>query len=198
MSTANTTNHQPKRKQLSDQLDRLDNILDALSEGLNDAVADAAREGTRQALKDALVEIMTDPALRARLHEASAPVPPPAPPEPTNPPTKPGFWERLKVKAGQAAAALGRAASQVADGAERTVQVATDTAANGVRGLQRLGSLNKLVLVGLGVGVAVGVASFLAPHALAVAVSGISGAVAAGAVQVGVWTRRAMRKLSLA
>jgi hypothetical protein len=76
--------------------------------------------------------------------------------------------------------------------------VVTDTAAEGVRALQRVGSLKKLALVGVGVGVAMGVASFLAPHTVAVAVSGICGAVAAAAVQIGVWTRRAFRALSMA
>ena len=37
-----TTNGKPKRKQLSEQLDRLDGIIDVLAEGLNKAVADAA------------------------------------------------------------------------------------------------------------------------------------------------------------
>jgi hypothetical protein len=41
-----TTNAKPPRKQLSDQLDRLDSILDGLGDGLNGAVADAAREGS--------------------------------------------------------------------------------------------------------------------------------------------------------
>jgi hypothetical protein len=56
--SATTTNGKP-RKQLSDQLDRLDGIIDALADGLNQAVIDAAREGTRLAVKDAIVEIMT-------------------------------------------------------------------------------------------------------------------------------------------
>ena len=51
--TMTASNHKLPRKQLADQLDRLDGILDALSEGLNGAVADAAREGTRLAVKDA-------------------------------------------------------------------------------------------------------------------------------------------------
>jgi hypothetical protein len=197
MTTATASNQQAPRKQLSDQLDRLDTILDALSEGLNGAGADAAREGTRQALKDAIIEIMTDPTLRARLHEASAP-PAPVPAEPAPLPTKPSLWARLKAKAGQALATVGRTASQLVEGATRTVQMVTDMAAQGVRALQGLGSLKTLALVGLGVGVAVGVASFLTPHAVAVAVSGVCGAVAAAAVQIGVWTRRAFRAIAMA
>src|ERR1700676_238203 len=97
MSTTTTNNDRPRRKQLSDQLDRLDGIIDAPGEGLNEAVADAAREGTRLALKDAIVEIMTDSTLRATLHQATAP-------EPANePPLKKeaGFWARVKSGAGR-------------------------------------------------------------------------------------------------
>ena len=55
-----TTNGKPRR-QLADQLDRLDGIIDALSDGLNQAVADAARDGTRAAIADILKDLLTDP-----------------------------------------------------------------------------------------------------------------------------------------
>ena len=55
-----TTNGKPRR-QLADQLDRLDGIIDALSDGLNQAVADAARDGTRAAMADVLKDLLTDP-----------------------------------------------------------------------------------------------------------------------------------------
>jgi hypothetical protein len=38
------------RRQLGDQLDRLDGILDVLAEALPAAVADACKEGAREAL----------------------------------------------------------------------------------------------------------------------------------------------------
>jgi hypothetical protein len=180
----------PPRKQLSDQIDRLDAILDALSDGLHDAVADAAREGTRLAVKDAIVEILTDPGLRARLHQASAPEPAPSA-------KQPGFWARLKGMACQAVAKAGRLISNAATETARTVRAAATVAAAGVRAVASLGSLKKLALVGLGVGAAVGVASFLAPHAAAAVVSGIGSAVVASAVQVSVWTRRTVRALNL-
>ncbi len=53
-------------------------------------------------------------------------------------------------------------------------------------------------MVGLTVGLAAGAASFVAPHAVAATVSGVNGAVAAAAVQLGVWTRRAFRALMTA
>ena len=96
-----TMNGKP-RKQLSDelsrleaQLDRHDTILDALSEGLTGAVKDAATDGTRLAVKDAVVEILTDPALRAALHAASAP--------PARAEGGRSAWDRLKAKVRAAA-----------------------------------------------------------------------------------------------
>ena len=63
-ATASTTNDKPPRKQLADQLDRLDRIIDCLADALPEAVADACREGARQAVKDAVVEILASPELR--------------------------------------------------------------------------------------------------------------------------------------
>lgn len=42
----------PQRKQLSDQLDRLDGIIDCLADGLNEAVAGAVRDGTQAVRRD--------------------------------------------------------------------------------------------------------------------------------------------------
>jgi hypothetical protein len=104
------------RKQLSDQLDRLDEqllrhdaTLDALGEHLNAAVADAARDATRDAVKDAVVALLTDPDLRQALYTASAP--------PADP--KPGPWAKLRAAvraaAVRATAAIRSAAATAAD-----------------------------------------------------------------------------------
>jgi hypothetical protein len=191
MNATTIANDKPPRKRLSDQLDRLDAILDALSDGLNGAVAEAAREGTRLAVKDAIVEIMTDSSLRAQLHQATAPAPVPAE-------SKPGYWTRLKARAGQALKSVVHMAANVADVVLGGAKAVAETASDAVRGGQGSGRMKKLVGIGLGVGIAFGVASFIAPHAVTAALSGISGAVTAAAVQIGVWTRRAVRALSLA
>lgn len=57
------------RKQLSDQLDRLDSVIDALDEGLKGAVADAVRE----AVQAVLVQVMTNPDLQRMMRQAAAP-----------------------------------------------------------------------------------------------------------------------------
>jgi hypothetical protein len=99
MSTATAVNGKP-RKQLCDQLDRLDDqllqidrVLDALADGLNGAVREAAKEGTRVAVKEAVVALLTDTDLRDALHQASTP-----PAE-----AKPSFWERIKANVQSAA-----------------------------------------------------------------------------------------------
>ena len=105
-ATVAAPNGRAPRKQLSDQLDRLDTIIDVLAEGLPGAVADACREGARQAVKDAVVEILTNPELRAlfdALRAGAAPVPVVPPPEPAR---APGLWTRLKAKAAAARAAV--------------------------------------------------------------------------------------------
>src|SRR6187200_1474253 len=101
-ATTTATNGKP-RKQLSDQLDRLDGILDAIAEGLPGAVTDACREGARAAVKDAIIEIVTNPELRALLAPAqTAPAAVVAAPELATEPPSPGPWAR--IKAGLAAA----------------------------------------------------------------------------------------------
>jgi hypothetical protein len=192
MTTATMPNGKPQRKQLSDQLDRLDGILDALSDGLNGAVADAARDGVRLAVKDAVIELLTDPTLRARLHEASAPEPSPAPAAPV---PKPGLGARLKAKAAQAVQTLATMATEVAAVVVRGGQRIAATAAEGLRAVRSFGRVKTLTLVGLGVGLAVGAASFLARHAVTGAVSAFCGAVATVAVQLNAWTRRTFRGL---
>ena len=95
--------HPQQRKQLSDQLDRFDQILDGLAEGLNGAMADAAREGTRLAVKDAIVEILTNPDLRAAI-QGTGPVPVTA--EPAPPPAPTSAWAKVKDLLRRARAAL--------------------------------------------------------------------------------------------
>lgn len=106
-TTASLNGHHP-RKQLSDQLDRLDGILDVLGDGITSTVSDAMKNGARVAVKEALVEILTNgeflaairsvtPASRLGRHAnvvgsvESESTPPPAA-------SAPGLWSRIKSK----------------------------------------------------------------------------------------------------
>jgi hypothetical protein len=184
--TATPTNHRPQRKQLSDQLDRMDSIIDALADGLPGAVADACREGARQAVRDALAELVASPELRALLHTLSAaraPAPTPAP-EPQR--ASSGLWGRLK-------ASLAAARDAVA----RRCRAAATAVTSAVRTLASVVPLKKVALSAAGVGLVVGTVSYLAPHAVSAVISGVGGACAAAAAHVGVWLRRSFRVFGL-
>jgi hypothetical protein len=190
--TATVTNGKPHRKQLSDQLDRLDqqmerqdSILDALAEGLNQAVADAAKEGVKEAVKEAVTELLTNAALRAALHRATAPAP-----------VRPTFWRLLKGRARRAGATLSEAARTVRRaGAEKTaaLKAYATGASSPVRAAWRL---RKAILVGVAVGAAVAGVSYAATHGVAAALSGVGAAATATAVQAGLWVRAAVRRLT--
>jgi hypothetical protein len=192
VSTATILNAKPPRKQLSDQLDRLDSILDGLGDGLNGVVADAAREGTRFAVRDAIVEIMTDPTLRTKLNQATTLE---TPAEPAKANEKPGFWKRMKTYMGQAVEFVGRVASSAMTMVKDKVSALRQKAAETIQSIRGLGTLKTMALV---VGLTLAVVSFLAPHVASAALSGISSAVAVVAIRVGVWMGRTHRALSMA
>ena len=200
MTATSTMNGKPQRKQLADQLDRLDTIIDALADGLNQAVADAAREGTRLAVKDAIVEIMTNPELRAMLAPARPePTPVPAAPQPeaVPAPKKPGLWTRLKAKAAAARDALTGAAAKAKAAAAAKYKAASDAVAAVGTATGEALPLRRVLWVGLGVGLAVGVVCLVVPHAAAAAVSAVSVAATTVAVQTGSWLKRAARRFGL-
>src|SRR5450631_2284232 len=72
-------NGQP-RKQLADQIDRLDQILTGLSEGLDERIREAVDQAVvvavRQAVQTTLTEVLTNPNLAACMQQPS--------PEPEN------------------------------------------------------------------------------------------------------------------
>ncbi len=200
MSATDTMNGKPQRKQLADQLDRLDWIIDALAAGLNQAVADAAREGTRLAVKDAIVEIMTNPELRAMLApERSEPAPAVVAPPPAAAlaPKKPGPWARLKARVAAARDALTGAATKTKEAVTSRCRAASDAvAAVGTVAGEAL-PLRRMLCVGLGVGLAVGIVCLVVPHAAAAAVGAVSVASTTVAVQTGSWLKRAARRFGL-
>src|SRR5438270_13435973 len=160
MSVTATANGKPTRKQLSDQLDRLDSIIDALAEGLQGAVADACREGARQAVRDAIIEVLTNPELRALIAPAT-PIPVATPvPEPS----KPGLFARLKAKLAVARAAASNAVQNVKNAVRRRVEAASKTVTTLSQVAGQQFPYRRIVLVGLGIGTVVGMACLLVPQ----------------------------------
>jgi hypothetical protein len=119
--TATMTNGKT-RKNLSEQLDRLDGILDGLADGLNEAVAAAVREATTSAIRQALVEVLSNPDVLALIGGAAglhAPIPPaPEAPAATGP-DRPGLGQRLGTWAGQQVQAARAACDQVMEAGRR-------------------------------------------------------------------------------
>jgi hypothetical protein len=207
-AASHTANGRPQRKQLSDQLDRLDGIIDCLAEALPQAVADATREGTRQALRQIFVELLSDPEILSRLRAALAPMmtdhasvtPSPSPPEivPAGP------FARLKSSLRRAVGTVGTVVTAGARSLGGTLKQATvrvreagSRASAAVHTLRSGMPVGRFALVAVGVGVTVAAVSFAAPKTFAAAVSGLAAASTAILIQVGHWLRRSVQSLGL-
>jgi hypothetical protein len=198
MTAATMTNGKPQRKQLSDQLDRLDSILDAIAEGLPGAVTDACREGARQAVKDAIIEIVSNPELRALIAPVqSAPAIATPEPVPEPKPSKPSVWNRLKAKLAAAREAIASAASKV----QEAVTTRCKTASNAMAFVSKAAgeSLNwkRTLWLSLSIGLLVGVMCLVVPQAVAATISAVSVTSTSVVVQIGYWLRRAARRFGL-
>ena len=200
-------NGRPPRKQLSDQLNRLDGIIDTLADGLPEAVGDAVRTGTQAALQQLLIDTLTNPETIALLRAAFAvPLPAvalrevpvaelPAPSE-----RKESFLARcrrsfrIRSKSLQLAAARGvERAKAFAKGTRGCADRAVASAKAVYRGLNFAWQLKKAALIGLGIGAAV-VAVALVSHPLAALLSGVGAATSAFALQMGLWFRKTAAK----
>lgn len=179
------TNGKPQRKQLSDQLDRFDSMLDGLSEALNETIADAVRDGTRLALKDAVIEILTDPALRAKLRDATEPVM--AVPAPAK---KPSFWQAAKARVAAAGHALKAGAAAVVTSVASAAMSVVSAVRNPAKIAVVISGLKHLLWVGASAGLAIAIVSYFAPHMISAALSGITAAAAAISIRARNWTRR--------
>ena len=214
MSATMSLNGKP-RKQLSDQLDRMDEILDVLGEGLTGAVVDAMKAGTALAVKQALVEILTNPELLATIRGVLPPAIVTEVAESGLPsaPARPSLWSRLKAKAASArsttVAAMSRVKARVASAANATRSGMVHAAASvlgrvmmvkqqvatviGVAGVIR--HAKRVLLLAVGIGTATGMMSLLAPHAFAALASGVTAAITLVGVQLGFQGRWLVRRV---
>jgi hypothetical protein len=188
MTTTNTINR--PRKNLADQIDRLDSLLDGLADNLNEAVASAVQQTVTAAVKEAvtsgvqqaIVEVLTNPELQQLLHPPKTPEPPVHSPTPPESSGGGGFlgglWLALSGTAGRVAKAAGRAASAVGGWLAATAQKARDLVVGGVQKFRRWVMTSSLAKV-VGVGGVIAVGCCLGNPALAGAVGGAALAVAA-------------------
>src|SRR5262245_20414933 len=70
--TQMTTNGRP-RKQLSEQIDRLELTVSSLGEGLRDAVREATSQAVREAVTELVSEVLTNPDVAALFRNVQAP-----------------------------------------------------------------------------------------------------------------------------
>src|ERR1700722_4667225 len=200
MSATATMNGRPQRKQLSDQLDRLDTIIDALAEALPAAGSDACKEGARVAVKDAIVEILANPELRTLIVPArSEPIPtaPTLVPESLPVPRKPNIWARFKAKIAAMRDSVAKKVIGVKDGFVGRIHAVRETvAAIGMAAGENL-PVRRILLTALGVGLVIGCVCLLIPQEVAAGVSGFSAASTTIAVQIGSWLKNAARRFSL-
>ncbi len=192
-TTTTTMNGRPQRKPLADQIDRLDGILDGLADALNGAVADAAREGARLAVKEAILEVLASPELRVLIARPQNPAPPTAP----GPVPAPNVWARLKARLTALRTRAAEALRPAIDAAAAKCRAAKPAVATARSVLALAWRFKRVALTGLGVGLATTAASYLAPHPVSAALTGVGGTLSALALQGGLWVRATAKRLNL-
>ena len=192
MATA-TMNGKLPRKQLSDQLDRMDTLIDGLADALPEAVADACRDGARQAVKDAVLEILGSPELRALITEVATAR---AMPTPEPMPAKPPIWTRLRAKL---AAMRTRVSAPIQSAKEAiTTRIRTVTTLAGIAAgvLTTLLPSKSTLLAGIAIGMTVGVIGYASSHLIAAMIGGVGASCVAVIAKVGRWFSRDTRSLA--
>jgi hypothetical protein len=179
------TNGRPRR-QLSDQLDRLDSILDGLADALNESVAEAAKVGVKEAVREAIVQLMTDSQLRAALHEATAPAT-----------KKSTVWERFRARVRQGVNKVSQLCTAIAAGVTAQMRTVRKAISSASCRFELAWQLRKVVLVGVGIGLTVAAVSYVTTHGVAATLAGTGAAATAIAMQVGFWVRKTVRRLGL-
>lgn len=197
MSTA-TMNGKPQRKQLSQQLDRMDGIIDCLADALPEAVADACRDGAKAAVQQAVTNLFAHPEFLARFAELAARsaqtvAPVPAPVTHTTPAnTQPSSWERMKAKLREWKAAVTGGVRTACTAVKTGVRTAAGTVAATARTLSNTLPVRRIVTVAVGVGLFAAAVCYLCPHWLSAVIGGAGAACTAAAVQIGSWFRRSV------
>src|SRR5262249_26584992 len=172
------------------QIDRLDTMLTGLAESIDETVADAVRAAVvvavREAVQAVLSEVLTNPEILAQLRDA---LPPPPVATPTAGPTlkerlAPAWaWLGAGVRAGLVAWQGGP--NRLREGAARVKERFQKAGQAVWLRLCLLRPFRGQLLLAVGVGVAAGVAAFLAAPWLAAILSGLGGFMTAVVVQGG-------------
>src|SRR5262249_44670022 len=173
MMTTMTSNGRPARKTLASQIDRLDTMLSGLAESIDETVADAVRAAVvvavREAVQAVLSEVLTSTEILAKLRDA---LPPPVATPMATPASGPTLkeslartWSWLGGRVRSVLVACQGGLNQLGEGAVR-VKKRLQKAGQAVW-LRLLRPFGGQLLLAAGIGVAAGVAAFLAAPWLA-------------------------------
>jgi hypothetical protein len=218
MTTTNTNGR--GRKSLAEQIDRLDAILDGLADNLNEAVAMAAASSVKEvltvavekAVHAALVEILSNPEVEKRLTAKAMEKVQPRLPITVRlgrmarscwtwlADTAKGAWRKLVAVTVATASGVKRVACSMVTTASSKINQAREQAMRGVRigwmltcALAALAKrFRKQVAVAAGIGVLVGVVSYVGGREVASAGCGLAGFVGTLAKDAVARVRRSM------
>ena len=192
MATA-TLNGKLPRKQLSDQLDRMDTLMDGLADALPEAVADACRDGARQAVKDTVLELLASPELRNLITEVTTAQ---AATSSEAVASKPSIWSRVRAKLAATRACIAEPIQKVKDAITNRVATVAATLSFAARCLMAVMPIGKVLLIGAGIGLVVSVVSYACPHSVSSVIAGVAASCTAVTAQVGGLFRRSMQLLA--
>jgi hypothetical protein len=201
-----------ERKQLGDQIDRLDAILDGLADGLNDAVRDATKQAARTAVHEVMIEILSNPETISMLRELIAPAVNPIhqqfvdlAPAPQPVVQKPSFFSRIKQGLTQSKDMVVHAAKSVARNLAngfQTVASKIHSTASAIRqrvvsayeALQIGWQIKRAILIGLGAGtIAMGVSCI--SHTAATVLGGVATGASAFGIQMALLLRQKLKAI---
>jgi len=193
MTTTMTSNGRPARKTLASQIDRLDTMLSGLAESIDETVADAVRAAVvvavREAVQAVLSEVLTNPELLAQLREALPSSTPPVATPVAGPTLKERLtraWSWLGARVRSVVGVCQGGLNRLGEGATHVKERVQKAGRAVWQRLRLLRPFGGQLLLAAGVGVAAGVAAFLAAPWLAAVLSGLGGFMTAVVVQGGV------------
>ena len=196
-----TTNGRMPRKNLSDQLDRLDRILDgldgALAGAITEAVKDAVSTSVAEAVRVTLIEIVTNPDVIA-LFRGGIPAAPQATSE-SNPkvPSRVTLVDRIRQGISAAwkwSLTKVKAVGQAITSRARNIRAGV---VGGVRKVNMIWRLKRPLLIALGVGSVMGTVAYASSPWMAAVLSGIAATGATLGAQLALWTRRLFAGFSM-
>ena len=196
-----TANGRIPRKNLSDQLDRLDRILDgldgALAGAITEAVKDAVSTSVAEAVRVTLIEIVTNPDVIA-LFRGGIPAAPQATSE-SNPkvPSRVTLVDRIRQGISTAwkwSLTKVKAVGQAITSRARNIRAGV---VGGVRKINMIWRLKRPLLIALGVGSVMGTVAYASSPWMAAVLSGIAATGATLGAQLALWTRRLFASFSM-